>query len=50
MSDSAVWIRQFMYGKKYFMQEFGKDIKTCWLPDAFGFPATLPQVYYVRPT
>ncbi len=38
------WIRQFMYGKKYFMQEFGKDIKTCWLPDAFGFPATLPQV------
>ena len=38
------WIRQFLYGKRYFKEEFGKDMKMCWLPDCFGFPATLPQV------
>ena len=38
------WIRQFLYGKRYFKEEFGKDMKMCWLPDCFGFPVTLPQV------
>ena len=38
------WIRQFLYGKRYFKEVFDKDMKMCWLPDCFGFPATLPQV------
>lgn len=37
-------IRQFVYGKKFFLNEFGKDVKVCWLPDVFGYSATLPQI------
>ncbi|MBR3864252.1 MAG: alpha-mannosidase [Clostridia bacterium] len=37
-------IRQFVYGKKFFLNEFGKDIKVCWLPDVFGYSAALPQI------
>lgn len=37
-------IRQFMYGKEFFKQEFGKDSRLCWLPDAFGFSASFPQI------
>ena len=37
-------IRQFVYGKKFFLQEFGKDIKVCWLPDVFGYSGALPQI------
>ena len=37
-------IRQIYYGKKFFYDEFGMDIVTCWLPDAFGFNANLPQI------
>lgn len=37
-------IRQFMYGEKFFFENFGKRTKTVWLPDAFGFPYTFPQI------
>ena len=37
-------IRQCFYGKKYFRYEFGKDVKTLWLPDVFGYTAALPQI------
>lgn len=37
-------VRQILFGKKYFKQEFGINVKTCWLVDAFGFPASLPQI------
>lgn len=37
-------IRQFLYGEKYFMDEFGKHCKVVWLPDVFGYPASLPQI------
>lgn len=37
-------IRQFYYGKKYFMKEFGLDMKMLWLPDSFGYSPCLPQV------
>jgi len=35
--------RQFLFGKNFFMDEFGFDVRNLWLPDAFGFPASLPQ-------
>lgn len=38
-------IRQFLYGEKYFMDRFGVSSDVVWLPDAFGFPATLPQIF-----
>ena len=37
-------IRQCFYGRKYFRDEFQKDVKTLWLPDVFGYTAALPQI------
>ena len=37
-------IRQILFGKGFFKQEFGVDQNIMWLPDTFGFPASLPQI------
>ncbi len=37
-------IRQCYYGKKFFKDEFQKDVSTLWLPDVFGYTAALPQI------
>ena len=37
-------IRQLLYGKKFFMEEFGVSSDTYWLPDCFGFTYALPQI------
>lgn len=37
-------VRQFLYGKRFFQEEFGKDCKILWLPDVFGYSAALPQI------
>jgi len=37
-------VRQFVHGKRFFMQEFGIDTRELWLPDVFGYPASLPQL------
>lgn len=37
-------IRQFYYGKKFFMDEFNQEMKIFWVPDSFGYSACLPQV------
>ncbi|APF20226.1 glycoside hydrolase family 38 [Caldithrix abyssi DSM 13497] len=37
-------VRQFLYGKRFFQKEFGKDIKNLFLPDTFGYTAALPQI------
>lgn len=37
-------VRQYFYGKRYFKNRFGVDVKLGWMPDSFGHPATLPQV------
>ncbi|WP_274363165.1 alpha-mannosidase [Paenibacillus thermotolerans] len=37
-------VRQILYGKRYFLQEFGRDMKTLWMPDVFGYSASLPQI------
>ena len=37
-------VRQFVHGKRFFMQEFGVDTGELWLPDVFGYPASLPQL------
>lgn len=35
--------RQLLYGQRYFLEKFGQITKIAWLPDTFGFCATLPQ-------
>ena len=37
-------VRQFLYGKKFFKEEFGVDCKVLWLPDVFGYSGALPQI------
>ncbi len=37
-------IRQMLYGKKYFREEFGYEQEILWIPDVFGYSAALPQI------
>ena len=37
-------VRQFIYGKRFIKEEFGKETKLVWLPDVFGYSAALPQI------
>lgn len=41
---SESMIRQFYYGKKFFKEEFGKNMEIFWVPDSFGYSGCLPQV------
>lgn len=38
------FVRQLIYGKKFFKDEFGVDSQILWLPDVFGYSASLPQI------
>ncbi len=37
-------VRQFLYGKRFFREEFGVDSRILWLPDVFGYSGALPQI------
>jgi len=37
-------VRQFLHGKRFFREEFGRDNKILWLPDVFGYSGALPQI------
>ena len=38
-------IRQILYGKQFFKQEFGTgDDEVMWLPDVFGYSVAMPQI------
>ncbi|MBW4674317.1 MAG: alpha-mannosidase [Desmonostoc geniculatum HA4340-LM1] len=38
-------VRQLLYGQRYIQQKFGKLSTVVWVPDSFGFCATLPQFF-----
>lgn len=42
--SSESFVRQIMVGKKFFRDEFGVESRILWLPDVFGYSATLPQI------
>ena len=44
MPGSEAMARQFLHGKKFFLDEFGIETKETWLPDSFGYSAALPQI------
>ncbi|GAB0105547.1 glycoside hydrolase family 38 C-terminal domain-containing protein [Nocardia sp. JMUB6875] len=44
MPGSEAMARQFVHGKRFFLEEFGIDNEEAWLPDTFGFAAGLPQI------
>lgn len=57
VADGAMWvepdvnipsgeslIRQVLYGKQFLREEFGVESHLLWLPDTFGYNASLPQI------
>ena len=38
-------VRQLLYGNRFFRKEFGIHSPTAWLPDAFGYAWSLPQIF-----
>ncbi|MCC9194523.1 glycosyl hydrolase-related protein [Arthrobacter sp. zg-Y916] len=37
-------VRQFTFGKRFFMENFGVEPLDVWLPDSFGYSGALPQI------
>ncbi len=44
MPDGESLARQLLYGKRYFLDKFGVDVKVGWNPDSFGHNWQLPQI------
>lgn len=44
MPGGEALARQFVAGKRFFMEEFGVEPLEVWLPDSFGYSAALPQI------
>ena len=44
LPGSEAMARQFIHGKRFFLDEYGIDTQEVWLPDSFGYTAALPQI------
>ncbi|MCX5496736.1 glycosyl hydrolase-related protein [Kaistia dalseonensis] len=44
MPTGESFVRQLLYGQRYFEKKFGVRHRVCWLPDCFGFSGALPQL------
>lgn len=44
LSGGEALVRQFLYGRRYFQSRFGRTTDDMWLPDVFGYAASLPQI------
>jgi alpha-mannosidase len=44
ISGGESLIRQFLYGKRFFRDEFETECEILWLPDVFGYSGALPQI------
>lgn len=44
IASGEALIRQLLYGREFFLREFGVVSDTYWLPDCFGFSWALPQI------
>jgi alpha-mannosidase len=38
-------VRQIVFGQRYFEAKFARRCTEVWIPDVFGYPAGLPQVF-----
>ncbi|MDT0382264.1 glycoside hydrolase family 38 C-terminal domain-containing protein [Streptomyces sp. DSM 42041] len=47
MVGGEAMARQFLYGKRFFLEEFGVETKEVWLPDSFGYTAAMPQIVHL---
>ncbi|HEY5663344.1 MAG TPA: glycoside hydrolase family 38 C-terminal domain-containing protein [Ilumatobacter sp.] len=37
--------RQIVHGQRWFESRFGRRCSEVWIPDVFGYPASMPQLY-----
>jgi alpha-mannosidase len=44
MPGGEALARQFVMGKRFFLEEFDVESEEVWLPDSFGYSAALPQI------
>lgn len=44
LPSGEAMVRQFVYGQRFFLEEFGHVCNEFWLPDTFGYSANLPQI------
>ena len=44
LPSAESFVRQVLYGKRYFSETFGVDVDNGWLPDVFGNSPVLPQI------
>lgn len=44
LAGGEALVRQCLYGRSFFRDEFGVDVDNLWLPDVFGYSAALPQI------
>jgi alpha-mannosidase len=44
MPGGEALARQFVAGKRFFMEEFGVEPLEVWFPDSFGYSGALPQI------
>lgn len=44
MPSGESMARQFLQGKRFFIEEYGIETRDAWLPDSFGYSAALPQI------
>lgn len=45
MPSGESLVRNILYGKRYFRERFGVDPKIAFIPDSFGYAASLPQIF-----
>jgi alpha-mannosidase len=44
MPGGEALARQFVHGKRFFLDKLGVETEEVWLPDSFGYTAALPQL------
>lgn len=44
LPDGEGFAREYLYGKRYMREKFGKDVVIAWTPDSFGYNWNLPQI------
>ena len=44
MPGGEAMARQFVHGKRFYLDEFGIETEEVWLPDSFGYSGGLPQL------
>ncbi|MHB8508278.1 MAG: glycoside hydrolase family 38 N-terminal domain-containing protein [Candidatus Dormibacteria bacterium] len=44
IASGEALVRQVVHGKRFFLEHFGVETEDMWLPDVFGYAASMPQI------